>query len=696
VSGNVSDASEPGILLREIRKKTRHLPIRQLFERIPNLLPRLKPCLLMSPLSVAQYLPADRKRFDLVVFDEASQIGTHDAIGAIARGEQVVIVGDSKQLPPTAFFDKKYEDDDLPPDENEVVELESILDEAVAGGFAQQMLGWHYRSRHQTLIDFSNRHYYDGRLHVFPAARSRVADLGVKWHPVPDGVYDKGRTRTNRREAERLATWLVAALREARPGARSFGVVTFSMAQQHLILDLLDEARTRHPDIEPHFTGVEEPVFVKNLENVQGDERDEILFSICYGADTSGRVMMNFGPLNRPGGERRLNVAVTRARSRLHVFSTLTHDQIDPARTGAVGARHLKAFLRYVAEHGDDARAAVRQDDFAGPFEREVHAALAEMGHRVDCRVGCGSYLLDVAVSDPEKPGEYVLGVELDGPAYATAATARDRDRLRGEVLGAMGWRLHRIWSLDWWHDRDREVRRLQTAVEAARRAAPPPAPAVARPAPPPMPAAAPGPQLALLEAVAPARAVPPPVPRTETYAVASLAVVGADPEAFHAPAAAARVRGQIVTVVDVEGPIHVDELARRVGACWGVARVTTRVRQRIEAELARTPQLSVRGAFVWPARVRPEDWTRVRGPAADGSVRDAALIAPEEIAAAAAVVLGSALSLPAAELSRETARLFGMARLGRKVEEAMASGVDLLCQRGRAAREGDRVVWKP
>ncbi|MEQ1504523.1 MAG: DUF4011 domain-containing protein, partial [Myxococcota bacterium] len=274
--GAAPESSEPGMLLREAKKKTRQKPIRRLLQDIPNLLPRLKPCLLMSPLSVAQYLPAAGKRFDVVVFDEASQIGTHDAIGALARGNQVIVVGDSRQLPPTAFFTRAS--DDGGGDENDFEELESILDEAEASGLPQQLLGWHYRSRHESLIQFSNAHFYENRLNVFPAARGKVEDLGVSWHPV-QGTFGRGSTRNNQREAEELVAFLVESLRSAVPGQRTFGVVTFSQAQQTLVNDLIDDQRRLHPEIEGHFAGISEPVFVKNLENVQGDERDEILFS---------------------------------------------------------------------------------------------------------------------------------------------------------------------------------------------------------------------------------------------------------------------------------------------------------------------------------------------------------------------------------------------------------------------------------
>ena len=286
VGRSTSDSSEMGILQRELRKKRRHLPPRKLFEQIPNLLERLKPCVLMSPLSVASYLDAGAAPFDLVVFDEASQITVWDAVGALARGKAAVVVGDTKQLPPTMFFQRL--DDEETQDELDVEELESVLDECSAAGFRSLRLRWHYRSRHESLITFSNYHYYDNRLHTFPSPIMEPERLGVSLVQVEGGVYDRSKTRTNAKEAESLVADLVARLR--RDGERrSHGVVTFSKAQQELVEDLLDKERHADPTLERYWDG-EEPVFVKNLENVQGDERDVILFSICYGPDERGKV----------------------------------------------------------------------------------------------------------------------------------------------------------------------------------------------------------------------------------------------------------------------------------------------------------------------------------------------------------------------------------------------------------------------
>lgn len=461
--------AEIGLLRKEIGKRMRHIPVRQLIGRIPTLLSKLKPCVLMSPLSVAQYLEASHEAFDVVIFDEASQIPVWDAVGAIARGKQLIVVGDPKQLPPTNFFSSSAQDeDDVTPEEHK--DLESILDELMTNGLRHKRLQWHYRSRHEGLITFSNRQYYENDLLTFPSPEAELG--GVKFRHLPKARYDKGKSRTNKGEAEALVKELVARLRAEDGPRRSFGVVTFSQAQQQLVENLLDEERRKHPEIEAHFGDeppVEgEPVFVKNLENVQGDERDVIFFSICYGLDENGKLSMNFGPLNRDGGERRLNVAVTRAKHEVVVFSGLKADQIDLTRTRALGVRDLKYFLDY-ADRGPKALSAMvsasGDAEVDSEFERLVADRIRAEGYDVHHQVGCSGYRIDLGIVDPKMPGRYLLGVECDGATYHRAATARDRDKLRQAVLEDLGWNLHRIWSTDWWHDADKEMSHLLQVV---------------------------------------------------------------------------------------------------------------------------------------------------------------------------------------------------------------------------------------
>jgi hypothetical protein len=345
-------STEFAVLTRELAKRQRHLPVRQLLARMPQAIRQLMPCLMMSPLSVAQYLPAEAAAFDLVVFDEASQIPTWDAIGAVGRGRQVIVVGDPKQLPPTRFFEQhQAEAEDGGEERGETEDLESILDECIGAGIHTVELTWHYRSRHESLIAFSNHQYYGGRLVTFPSPK--VKDTAVSYRYVANGVYARAGARTNQVEARAVVAEVVARLRGMVFGERelSIGIVTFNVEQQALIEDMLDQARRDEPTIERFFSDeAPEPVLVKNLEGVQGEERDVVIFSITYGPDVTGRVAMNFGPLNQSGGERRLNVAVTRAREALLAFGTLRPEQIDLSRTSAVGVAHLKQFLTYAEQ----------------------------------------------------------------------------------------------------------------------------------------------------------------------------------------------------------------------------------------------------------------------------------------------------------------------------------------------------------
>lgn len=466
-------SSEWSILRHELNKKKKHLPLRELMHRIPSVVATLTPCLLMSPLSIAQYLAVSSATFDVVVFDEASQITVWDAIGAIARARQVVMVGDPKQLPPTNFFNKadsEEEPDDFPED------LESILDECIGANLPNVQLSWHYRSRHESLIAFSNRRYYGGGLVTFPSPVTD--DRAVSFHYVR-GVYEKGGARTNPKEAKALVRDIVERLRspEFAESGHSIGVVTFNAEQQKLIEDLLDDERRKDPSIEPHFAEDQlEPVFVKNLESVQGDERDLMYFSITYGPDIAGRVSMNFGPMNRDGGERRLNVAITRARHELRVFSSLRAEQFDLTRTQAGGVADLKYFLEY-AERGSRAFAEHvlgSVGGFESPFEEYVAKALQSRGWTIHTQIGASAFRIDLGVVHPDAPGIYLAGVECDGATYHRSATARDRDKLRQQVLCDLGWKIARVWSTDWWLDRESTLdtldAKLNSILEESRR----------------------------------------------------------------------------------------------------------------------------------------------------------------------------------------------------------------------------------
>lgn len=445
--------SELTLLKRECEKKTRHKPVRQLLEGLPHLASELKPCFLMSPLSVAQYLPPNSQLFDLIIFDEASQITVWDAIGVVARGRQLIVVGDRWQMPPTNFFQKGEggEDDDPGAD---FQDLESILDECLAAGVYSSYLNWHYRSRHESLIAFSNHHYYEDKLATFPSARQGPR-LGVKLNLV-EGCYERSGSRTNKVEARALVDYIFRELEDPQGKPRSIGVVTFSQAQRDLIDDLLEEERLRHPHLESYFSEhLQDPIFVKNLENVQGDERELILFSIGYAPDKEGRFSLNFGPLNRQGGERRLNVAITRAQEQVVVFSSIRSTQIDLSRTSAKGAAHLKYFLEY-AEKGSSWVPTSGPRPTLPPWLEEIALFLEEHDYKIERLWGHSQYPIDLAVYHPQKPQEFLLAIEGDGPGYARQYTTRDRDHLRWEVLRSLGWNLYRAWSNDWLWDRER------------------------------------------------------------------------------------------------------------------------------------------------------------------------------------------------------------------------------------------------
>ena len=453
---------EWGTLARELIKKARHMPLRKLFAQIPTALTRLTPCVMMSPLSIAQYLPADAQPFDLVLFDEASQMPVWDAIGVIARGKQVVVVGDPQQLPPTSFGERGVDEVE---DGTDVADQESILDECLAANIPSRRLDWHYRSRHESLIAFSNHAYYTGQLVTFPSPVTD--DRAVRYVHVPGGVYERGTGRVNREEARAVVADVVRRLKapDFVTDRRSIGIVTFNGEQQRLIENLLDQERRIHAELEPFFDPVRwhEPVFVKNLENVQGDERDAILFSVAVGPDETGRVSATVSSLNRDGGHRRLNVAITRARHELVVFATLRPDQIDLSRTNARGVRDFKHFLEY-AERGAKAIAeafAPTGQPTESPFEDAVKVALESRGWVVHPQVGVSTFRVDLGVVHPDAPGRYLAGVECDGATYHRCATARDRDRLREMVLTDLGWTIRRVWSTDWWHDAGGALERL-------------------------------------------------------------------------------------------------------------------------------------------------------------------------------------------------------------------------------------------
>ena len=462
--------SQVSMLVREASKKRRQKPVRVLLQSISELVQTLKPCFLMSPLSVSTYLSEDSCKFDVVIFDEASQIFPWDAVGAIYRAKQTIVVGDSKQMPPSNFF--KAEIDDEKEDEDEIdgddsLDFESILD-ICASSFNQERLLWHYRSRTEDLITFSNKNFYDGDLVTFPSTKKDNKDTGVDFYYVENGVFDR-KTKKNLIEANRVVD-LVFEHFENYPN-RSLGVVAFSISQQAAIESILQERREKNDKYAQFFdSNRNERFFVKNLETVQGDERDTIIFSVAYAKDDGGKFIHNFGPLNKKGGERRLNVAITRAKYNIKLVSSIRSFDIDLSKTSSVGARLLKEYLAY-AETGyeteinkNESLEALKSD---GKFEDEVFDALVEAGFNVVRNVGSSSYKIDFGIRHPSN-SDFVLAIECDGDNYHSARTTRDRDRLRQEVLERFGWRYYRIWSTDWFVNKQNEKKKLIQTVQNA------------------------------------------------------------------------------------------------------------------------------------------------------------------------------------------------------------------------------------
>ncbi len=454
---------EKAVLAREFEKKRAHLPIRQLMEKAGSLIQDIKPVFMMSPMSIATYLPPGALTFDLVIFDEASQVRPVDALGAILRGKQIVVVGDSKQLPPTAFFDTLSGDEEV---ESLTGDLESVLGLFRMKGCPDRMLRWHYRSRHESLIAVSNWWFYDNNLITFPGPDIDRQALGLRYRYVQEGEYDSGGSSTNRKEARCVA--LAALEHAAKTPDKTLGIAAFSMSQMQAILDELEMLRRRHSETESFFNGhPDEPFFVKNLENIQGDERDVIFISVGYGKGVNGQVRMQFGPLNKDGGERRLNVLITRARERCEVFTNLESGDLDLSRTGARGVEVLKSYLQF-AKTGDLQIPGRPGGDSESPFEQAVADALRKRGYLVHHQVGVAGYRIDLAIVDPARPGRYVIGIECDGATYHRALTARDRDRIRQSVLERLGWKIYRIWSTDWFHNFSRAFQQLCDAIDQA------------------------------------------------------------------------------------------------------------------------------------------------------------------------------------------------------------------------------------
>lgn len=671
--------SEAAVLMKEAAKKRRLMPIRTLMQKIPNLLVKLKPCLLMSPISVSQFLAPETAKFDLVLFDEASQIVPEDAIGSIYRGKTLVVAGDNKQLPPTSFFQKSLIDDldwDQISDEDFEV-FDSILDECLGIGLPVKTLRWHYRSKHEDLIAFSNHRFYDDSLITFPSAKAKHDSLGVKLCYVSNGIYDRGGKRDNTVEAERVADLVFEHFTNFPK--KTLGVVSFSIAQMEAIEEAIDRRLKVNPDFESFFKEDRlEGFFVKNLENVQGDERDVILFSIGYGYDQKGQITMNFGPLNKPGGERRLNVAVTRAREKVVMVTSIKAADIDPD-SKAQGVQTLRNYLEY-AEKGPCVLQTAKPK--AGVYEslldEDIASEIQKMGYTVVPQVGCSGYKIDIGVLDPVNAGCYLLGVECDGATYRSSNSARDRDRLREEVLRHLGWRIHRVWSPAWVARRDSEIKRLKEALEQAQKI---------RIEDEAQRSVVEDKEDNMVEAdvrkvkfaglekigapykVYPLKAAFNPYIRVKTE---KSTYASHQKNQFYYPENREIQTRLLGELVEKEGPIHFDYAVERLADAWGVKKVTPKINHAVQEALntlIRDQKVVMKGVFLWSPALKDVP-IRVPVEGISESKRKLEYIPPEEVEGAMLLVAQYALGISEESLVAETARVFGSTHSGDKSKD--------------------------
>lgn len=659
------------VLKTEFNKKSRHFPIRKLVQEAGIAIKALKPVFMMSPLSIANFIPPGSLEFDLVVFDEASQVRPVDALGAILRAKQLVVVGDAKQLPPTSFFDSLTKESD--DEENVTSDMQSILGMCDSQGVPNRMLRWHYRSKHESLISVSNHEFYDNKLIVFPSPGTRES-IGLILHHLKDTAYDRGKTRTNPKEAEAVAN---AVLEHARKYPNlTLGVVAFSSAQRQAIQDILEIKRSESPDIENFFSKHKhEPFFVKNLENVQGDERDVIFISIGYGKTQEGYVSMSFGPLNNDGGERRLNVLITRAKLKCEVFTNLLAGDIDTSRSNKFGINALKNFL-YFAEHGRLNLTAETGKEADSPFEEMVAYALERHGYIVRKQVGSHGFYLDLAIVDPENPGRYLIGIECDGASYHSARSARDRDRLRQQVLEGIGWKMHRIWSTDWFRNPEQELKRTIQAIEIAKQ------------------------QHGEQDKEEEETIITPITPLTRdeyvnsvetsvnyTYAQLSSKTTSQELHTI-APGKLALL---IEEVVNVESPVHLDEVFRRIAESYGVSRVGSRIRQQLMIATkvcTSNKKTQKKGEFLWATEMS-EPIIRDRSEF-QPQYKKISYVSPEELSLAIKNIVNNAVAINREAAIINTGRALGFGRVTEDIKKAIDTVINSMIKKGEIIINGE------
>lgn len=656
----VASNSEIGILKRNISNGGRGTSIRRIIDQIPTLLSKLCPCMLMSPISVAQYIDLNRDKFDIVIFDEASQMPTCEAVGAIARGNSLVVVGDPKQMPPTNFFSSSQVDEE----DAEFDDMESILDDCISLSMPSRYLIWHYRSKHESLIAFSNSQYYEGKLHTFPSVDDRISKVKLIY---VDGIYDKGHTRCNRAEADIIVKEIIRRLQDPELSGKSIGVISFSQVQQNLIEDLLLEEMSKYPELEQKAFQCHEPIFIKNLENVQGDERDVILFSIGYGPDKNGNVSMNFGPLNNQGGERRLNVAVSRARYEMIIFSTLHPEQIDLKRSKAKGVEGLKKFLEF-AERGTTLISTMQTKRIpTNDLVNLIAQELENRGYTVNTFVGRSNFKVDLAIINPRNKDQYLLEILCDGKNYYETKTTRDREIVQPRVLNMLHWNIMRIWSIDWFENKEQVLDRITEKLETLQQENSLIHPAVSINTYKSF-SIADEPVLELVNK------------REKEYIFADLPAIKTKTDIDLITSSPALVKKQLRKIISVEQPVTNTLLYKRILQIWNIPRITSRLQTIVDSQLTNVYKdpLSNETKIYWIDKKAAQNYTSYR----INSNRDIQDIPIIEVMNAALYVIEQQFSMPLEDLKKVTSQVLGFSRKGANMDAIMEEAIRILIKK--------------
>lgn len=673
-------SSEMAILRREIEKERRHKPLRRLLAEIPNLVSTLKPCFMMSPLSVAHFIDLKKMdKFDYVIFDEASQIMPEDSICSLIRAKNAIIVGDSQQLPPNRFF--ATQDDELEIDE-ELEDLDSILKSTVPF-LKEKYLEWHYRSKDESLIAFSNKNFYKNRLITFPNSEYSSTKTGVEFVFVEKGLYDRGGSRKNIPEAQKVVELIKKHI--DTNSEKSLGVVAFSIQQQRAIqerIEFLIRQQPKYSNFIENKEDIQNEFFVKNLENVQGDERDVMIFSIGYGPDENGRMTLNFGPITKEGGYKRLNVAITRAREKNIVVSSFQPETINRESLTNQGTRYLINFMRYAKNGIDELGREMGVSDLIqldSVFEEAVYERLTKRGWSLSSQVGVSGFRIDLAVKNPKKHGVYLLGIECDGRAYHSSKTARDRDRIRQGVLENLGWVIHRIWSTDWLLDPDREIAKIENKLrkllnikdhdkanfgfqkdKSINK-------------------------LQIINNIFDNRTTP----EYDTYEKIELPKRRGGIMAFN-NSYYSTYENQIEQIVSKESPIYIDLLLQRIIESWGLSRAGANIHRTIESTLnyMNGKSITYKDKVVW--RGKPKDIVPIR--ISNENQRPFHLIPIPELGGLTVEILNNAYSIDREDLMLEMSKAFGFARRGERLQKHLVKAIEYLKEKKIIKIIGNRV----